>query len=132
MKSDLNLLQIDDSAVDVTSRHVTFDHHNVAFDVRHVTSRPRTLRRIDVVDVALRHVSLCWRRRRVDTSSRHHDHFPEINRLEKYHMFIEFFEIAFFLKLINFKSAFKLPVSNPGRKLWPILFYCILKANKLF
>jgi hypothetical protein len=62
MKSDLNLLQIDD-AVDVS------------FNVRHVTSRPRTLR----------HVS--YRRRRRSCWTRHRERLPEINRLGKHQRF---------------------------------------------
>jgi hypothetical protein len=69
----------------------------------------------------------------VDTSSRH-EHLPEIKiRLWKASEFtILIFEITFFLKTDKLKSAFKLRLTSPGRKLWPILVYCILKANKLF
>jgi hypothetical protein len=52
MKSDLNLLQIDD-AVDVTSRHNLVDDHDIEPVLGH-----RVVRRVDLVNV-------------VDTSSRH-------------------------------------------------------------
>jgi hypothetical protein len=71
MKSDLNLLPIDD-AVDVTSRHNIVDDHDAAFDVRHVTSRPRTLHRAS------------GRRRRRSCRTHHLEHLPEINILGKH------------------------------------------------
>jgi hypothetical protein len=101
MKSDLNLLQSMTTLVDVTSR-------------------PQTLLCIDVVGSRRR------RRRcgHVLTSSRqHHEHLPEIKiRLGKASEFtILIFEITFFLKTDKLKSAFKLRLTSPGRKLLPIL-----------
>ena len=112
MKSLISIFLQTDDAVDVTSRH---------FRRCHVTSRPRTLFCIDVVGSRRR------RRRcgHVLTSSRqHHEHLPEIKiRLGKASEFtILIFEITFFLKTDKLKSAFKLRLTSPGRKLWPILF----------
>ena len=100
---------------------------------RHVTSRQRLSRhalgrcivstllvRVDVVDVA-------------DTSSRHCVNIMNIFlrlKLDQESIRVHF-EI-FFLKTDKLKSVFKLRLTSPGRKLWPILVYCILKANKLF
>ncbi len=107
MKSDLNLLQIDE-AVDVTSRHVT--------------SRPRTLLRIDVVDVVSDTSSLTlWTRPLVMSI------FLRL-RLENYHV-----HRILISKTDKFKSAFRLLLTNPGRKLWPILVLLyFFKSNKLF
>jgi hypothetical protein len=92
MKSDLNLLQsMTTLVVDVTSLAST------------------SLVRVDVVDVA-------------DTSSRqHHELLPEINIRKVSYVHRIYFEIAFFPKTDKFKSAFKLLLTSPGRKLWPIL-----------
>ena len=62
----------------------------------------------------------------VDTYSRH-EHFPEIKirKLSCVHRIL-------ISKTDKFKSAFKLLLTNPGRKLWPILVYCIFKSHKLF
>jgi hypothetical protein len=75
-----------------------------------VTSLASTsLVRVDVVDVA-------------DTSSRqHHELLPEINIRKVSYVHRIYFEIAFFPKTDKFKSAFKLLLTSPGRKLWPIL-----------
>ena len=109
MKSLISIFLQTDDAVDVTSRH---------FRRCHVTSRPRTLLCIDVV-------GLCRRRRRcghVLTSSRqHHEHLPEINIRKVSYVHRIYFEIVFFPKTDKFKSAFKLLLTSPGRKLWPIL-----------
>ncbi len=66
-------------------------------------------------------------RRIVSTSLLRHEHLPEIKirRVSYVH-----FEI-FFLKTDKLKSAFKLRLASPGRKLLPILVYCIFKSNKL-
>ena len=92
MKSDLNLLQsMTTLVVDVTSLAST------------------SLVRVDVVDVA-------------DTSSRqHHELLPEINIRKVSYVHRIYFKIAFFPKTDKFKSAFKLLLTSPGRKLWPIL-----------
>ncbi len=96
MKSDLNLPPIHD-AVDVTSRH---------FRRCHVTSRPRTLHRAS------------GRRCR----TRHLEHLPEIKIRKASEIHFKFkFEIAFFIKTDEFKSAFKLRLTSPGRKLLPFL-----------
>jgi hypothetical protein len=67
----------------------------------------------DAVDVTSRHI---LGRRIVSTSLRRHEHLPEIKirRVSYVH-----FEI-FFLKTDTFKSAFKLRLASPGRKLLPI------------
>ena len=101
MKSDLNLLQ---------------SMTTLVVDVTSLAST--SLVRVDVVDVA-------------DTSSRqHHELLPEINirKVSYGHRISKLFS---FLKTDKFKSAFKLLLASPGRKLWPILVYCIFKANKL-
>ena len=80
----------------VTSRHDIVDAHDAAFNVRHITSGPRTLRCIDVVDVVSDTSSLTlWTRPRVMSI------FLRL-RLGKYHMFIEFLisKLLSFLKLI--------------------------------
>ena len=115
-----------------TSRHVV-DNHDAAFDVRHVTSRPRTLRRIYVVGSRRR----LRRRRRcghvLTSSCQHREHLPEIKiRLWKASEFtILIFEITFFLKTDKLKSAFKFRLTSPGRKLWPILVLLYSQVNKL-
>ena len=78
----------------------------------------------DAVDVTSRHI---LGRRIVSTSLRRHEHLPEIKIRRVSYVHIE----IFFLKTDTFKSAFKLRLASPGRKLLPILVYCILKANKL-
>jgi hypothetical protein len=104
MKSLISIFLQFDDAVDVTSRHVT-SHHALG---RCVVSTSLTLHHADFVDV-------------VDTSSRH-EHLPEIKiRKVSYVHRIFNFEITFFLKTDKFKSVFKLLLTNPGRKLWPIL-----------
>jgi len=101
-----------------TSRHVTFDvvtsHHALGR-----CSVSTSLVRVDVVDVA-----------------RQHEHLPEIKiRLWKASEFtILIFEITFFLKTDKLKSAFKLRLTSPGRKLWPILvllYFQIQQTNKI-
>ena len=117
MKSDLNLLQsMTTLVVDVTSRHNIVDDHDVAFDVLHVmpsdvASTSSTLLTL----LTLHHVNFFDV---VDTSSRH-EHLPEIKiRLWKASEFtILIFEITFFLKTDKLKSAFKLRLTSPGRKL---------------
>ncbi len=111
MKSDLNLLQ--SMTTPSTSRHVA--------------SRPRTLLCINVVGSRRR------RRRcgHVLTSSRqHHEHLPEIKiRLGKASEFTLLnFEITFFLKTDKLKSAFKLRLTSPGRRLLPIQIKCFKKS----
>jgi hypothetical protein len=133
MKSDLNLLQ---SMMTLsTSRHVTTLLMITTLLSTFVTSCPRTSHRrcrrrwFASTSSTLHHVNFFDV---VDTSSRH-EHIPEIKiRLWKASEFtILNFEITFFLKTDKLKSAFKLRLTSTGRKLWPILVYCILKANKL-
>ena len=69
MKSDLNLLQIDD-AVDVTSRHDIVDDHDI--EAKSVLGHC-IVRRVDAVDVVVGHVIV--------------NIFLRL-RLEKYHGFI--------------------------------------------
>ena len=82
-------------------------------------------------DVASDVVGSRRRRRRcgqVLTSSRqHHELLPEIKIRKVSYVHRIYFEIAFFLKTDKFKSAFKLRLASPGRKLWPILVF----SNKL-
>ncbi len=72
----------------------------------------------------------------MDTSSRHvnfvDEHLPEIKirKASEIHLILKF-EITFFLKTDKLKSAFKLCLTSPGRKLLPILVYCIFKSNEL-
>ena len=102
MKSLISIFLQTDDAVDVTSRHILG---------RRIVSTSSTLR----------------------TRPRVMNNLPEINRLGKHQRFtILNFEITFFLKTDKLKSAFKLRLTSPGRKLLPILVYCILKSNKLF
>ncbi len=101
-----------------TSRHVT--PSDVALYRRcWFASMSSTLHHVNFFDV-------------VDTSLRH-EHLPEIKlRLWKASEFTTLiFEITLPPKTDKLKSAFKLRLTSPGRKLWPILVYCILKANKL-
>ena len=91
MKSDLNLLQ---------------SMTTLVVDVTSLAST--SLVRVDVVDVA-------------DTSSRQHHELLEINIRKVSYVHRIYFEIAFFPKTDKFKSAFKLLLTSPGRKLWPIL-----------
>jgi hypothetical protein len=51
MKSDLNLPPIDDSVVDVTSRHNIVDDHDIEPVLGH-----RVVRRVNAVDVVVGHV----------------------------------------------------------------------------
>ena len=128
MKSDLNLLQIDDT-VDVTSRHVTS---------RHVTSL--TITTPSTFGTSLHALERCILSTLFDvsdTSSRlvnfFDEHLPEIKIRKASEIHFKFkFEIAFFLKTDEFKSAFKLLLTNPGRKLWLILILLyFFKVNKL-
>ena len=71
----------------------------------------------------------------MDTSSRHeHQPLPEIKiRLWKASEFtILNFEITFFLKTDKLKSAFKLRIASPGRKLWPILVLLYFQITQTF
>jgi hypothetical protein len=83
-------------------RHVTSRRWQSRRCVRHLTSRPRTL----------------YQRR------------PKINRLGKHQSSFKFWN--FLSQTDKLKSAFKLLLASPGRKLLPILVYCIFKCNKLF
>ncbi len=100
MKSLISIFLQFDDAVDVTSRHVM--------------SHPRTLRRVDVVDV-------------VDTSWRH--------CVDVMNIFLRLIDQKSIRGSQNFnklKSAFKLRLSSPGRKLLPIVStsqMCLLVCN---
>ncbi len=83
----------------------------------------------DAVVVTSQH---CWsRRRRRICRTRHCEHLPEINRLGKHQRFtILNFEITFFLKTDKLKSAFKLRLTSPGRKLLPIFSLLYSQIHK--